>query len=202
MSCARSLLSAVILAAAFMAVCCGASADSWVFDKTTTEVRFSYDHFGLSRQWGRLRGIEGTLDFAPTDPEQGSVAVTIKAASVSTGVPELDQLLRSSDFFDAQRQPNITFRSSAVRQTGDKTGEVDGDLTMLGVTHPVTLQVTWNFTGEYPLSQINPTYQGKWVSGFSARTKILRSAWGLKRGIPLISDEIEIVIDAEALRQD
>src|SRR4051794_2896384 len=80
-----------------------ARADTWVFDRTTTEIRFSYDHFGLTRQWGRLRGIEGQLEFTPTDPEHGHVEVTIKAANISTGVPELDQLLKSPDFFDVQR---------------------------------------------------------------------------------------------------
>lgn len=202
MTTARSAAAAGLVIAMLPAAAAPASADTWTFDRTTTEVRFSYDHFGLSRQWGRFRGIEGKLDFTPTDPEDGHVDITIKAAGVSTGVPDLDQLLRSPDFFDAQRNPNITFHSTAVHQTGDKTGDVEGELTMLGVTQTVVLHVTWNFTGEYPLSQINPTYQGKWVSGFSAHTSILRSAWGMKRAIPLISDEINIDIEAEALRQE
>lgn len=177
-------------------------ADIWTIDKSASEVRFSYGHFGLSRQGGRFRDISGRLDFTPTDPESGRVEVALKAAAVSTGVPELDRLLRSPDFFDAARYPVITFTGSEVRRTGEKTGQVAGNLTMLGVTRPVTLDVTWNFTGEYPLSSINPIYQGKWVSGFSAKTTIERSAWGMKRGIPLLSDEVELTIEAEFLRQD
>jgi polyisoprenoid-binding protein YceI len=179
-----------------------ARADTWFIDKTASEVRFSYDHFGLSRQGGRFRDISGRLDFTPTDPESGRVEVAIKASAVSTGASELDQLLRSSDFFDAARHPVITFTSTQVRKTGEKTGQVTGNLTMLGVTMPVSLDVVWNFTGEYPLSSINPNYQGKWVSGFSGKTTILRSAWGMKRGIPLLSDEIELTLEAEFLRQD
>lgn len=179
-----------------------AHADIWVFDKTATEVRFRYDHLGLSRQAGRFRDVDGRLDFTPTDPESGAIEATIRVAGISTGVPELDQLLKTSDFFDAARYPTVTFKSTGVRKTGDKIGAVTGDLTMMGVTKPVTLDVTWNFTGEYPLSAINPTYIGKWVSGFSAKTVIQRSAWGLKRGIPLLSDEIEISIEAEFLRQE
>jgi polyisoprenoid-binding protein YceI len=179
-----------------------AQADVWVFDKTTSEIGFSYDHLGLSRQSGRFREIEGRLDFSPTDPESGRVEATIRMAAISTGVAELDQLLRSSDFLDTARHPTAIFRSTGVTKTGDKAGEVTGELTMLGVTRPVTLDVKWNFTGEYPLSAINPTYLGKWVSGFSAKTVIQRSAWGVKRGIPLLSDDIEITIEAEFLRQE
>ena len=125
-----------------------------------------------------------------------------RSAAISTGVTELDQLLRSPDFFGAQRFPTIHFKSTAVRKTADRQGEIDGELTMLGVTLPVTLQATWNYTGEYPLSGINPVYQGKWVAGFSAKTVIERSKWGMKRGVPLLSDEIAISIEAEFLKAD
>jgi polyisoprenoid-binding protein YceI len=128
--------------------------------------------------------------------------VRIRTASVVTGVRELDDHLKSPDFFRATAHPHITFKSSGVTKTGDRTGEVNGDLTIAGVSKPVTLDVTWNFTGEYPLSQINPAYQGKWVSGFSAKTTIARSDFGLKRAIPLISDDIQITIEAELLRKE
>lgn len=179
-----------------------ARADTWVFDRQNTEITFSWDHFGLSRQSGQFLEMRGKLDFTPTDPESGSVDVTIRVASISTGVRELDEILRSADYFDAARHPEIRFRSTGVRRLDDKTGELDGDLTMLGATRPVTLRVRWNFTGEYPLAAVNPVYQNKWVSGFSAETRILRSQWGLTRALPLISDEIRISIEAEFLRQD
>jgi polyisoprenoid-binding protein YceI len=198
----RDFAAAALLPGLLAGASVSAHADIWLFDKTATVVRFSYDHLGLSRQSGRFRDIDGRLDFTPTDPESGQIEATIRIADISTGVAELDQLLRSSDFFDTARYPTAVFKSTAVRKTGDKTGEVVGELTMMGVTRPVTLNVTWNFTGEYPLSAINPVYLGKWVSGFSAKTVIERSAWGLKRGIPLLSDEIEISIEAEFLRQE
>ena len=198
----RACAAAISLAAVLACASAAARADVWVFDKTTSEVRFSYDHLGLSRQSGRFREIDGRLDFTPTDPESGRIEATIRMAAISTGVAELDLLLKTSDFFDTARYPTAIFRSIGVTKTGDKTGDVAGELTMMGVTRPVTLYVRWNFTGEYPLSAINPIYLGKWVSGFSARTVIQRSAWGLKRGIPLLSDEIEISIEAEFLRQE
>ena len=198
----RACAAAISLTSVLAGVSAPARADMWIFDKTASEIRFSYDHLGLSRQSGRFREIDGRLDFTPTDPENGRIEATIRMAAISTGVAELDQLLRTSDFFDTARYPTAVFRSSGVIKTGDKTGDLMGELTMMGVTQPVTLDVKWNFTGEYPLSAINPTYLGKWVSGFSARTVIQRSAWGVKRGIPLLSDEIEISIEAEFLRQE
>jgi polyisoprenoid-binding protein YceI len=179
-----------------------AAADTWVFDRQNTEITFSWDHFGLSRQSGQFLEMRGKLDFTPTDPESGAVDVTIRVASISTGVKELDEILRSADYFDTARHPEIRFRSTAVRRIDDKNGDLDGELTMLGVTRPVTLRVRWNYTGEYPLAAVNPVYQNKWVSGFSAETRILRSQWGLTRALPLISDEIRIAIEAEFLRQD
>jgi polyisoprenoid-binding protein YceI len=191
-----------LLTGALVLAAVPARGDVWILDRTASEIRFTYDHLGLSRQSGRFREIDGRLDFTPTDPESGRIEATIHVARLSTGVPELDQLLKTTDFLDTARFPTAIFRSTGVTKTGEKTGDVNGELTMMGITRPVTLQVTWNFTGEYPLSAINPTYLGKWVSGFSATTVIRRSEWGVKRGIPLLSDEIEIAIEAEFLRQE
>jgi polyisoprenoid-binding protein YceI len=179
-----------------------AYADTWVFDKGHTEIRFSWDHLGLSRKSGRFLDMDGTLEFTPTEPEQGQIDVAIRTASVATGLRELDDHLKSPDFFAATANPRITFKSNGVKTTGERTGELSGNLTIAGITKPVLLDVTWNYTGEYPLSSINPAYQGKWVSGFSAKTIIARSDFGLKRAIPLISDEIQITIEAELLRKD
>jgi polyisoprenoid-binding protein YceI len=178
-----------------------AKADRYTFDPGHTNVTFSWIHLGLSRQSGRLLEYEGSLEFDPLAPEQAVLDVTLKTASVWTGVAALDRDLRSSDFLDAARHPDITFRSTSVRVTGEKTGEVEGNLTIMGQTRPVVLQVRWNYTGEHPLAKFNPTYLGKFVSGFSARTSIMRSAWGVSRGIPLISDEIEISIETELIRK-
>ena len=179
-----------------------ALADIWILDRNTTVVHFTYDHLGVSRQSGRFKDIEGRLEFSPTEPERGTVDVTIKAAGVSTGVTALDKLLRSVDFLDTERHPAIRFRSTGVRPAGEREGEIEGELTFLGVARPVILRTRWNYTGEYPLASINPAYQGKWISGFSASTVIRRSEWGLKRGVPLISDEVEIRIEAEFVKID
>ena len=173
-----------------------------MLDKTASEVRFSYDHFGLSRQAGRVRDMDGRLEFTPTDPESGVVDVTIKAAGLSTGVAELDRVLKSPDFFSAQRHPTIRFRSTRCTKTGDKSGTLDGELTLARASPIRSVGRDVELHRRVSLSAINPAYQGKWVSGFSARTVIQRSQWGMKRGIPLLPDEVEIAIEVEFLKAD
>ena len=146
--------------------------------------------------------MDGTLNFAPTDPESGNVELAIKSSSVSTGVKELDDTLKSPDFFGAVSNPRILFKSTGVVKTGERAGDITGELTFHGQSRPVVLSTTWNFTGEHPMSESNVTFQGKWVSGFTATAKILRSDFGVKRGIPLLSDEVRIDIDAVFIRKD
>ncbi len=178
-----------------------ARADTYAVDPDHTNITFSWNHLGISRQSARILDFDGTLDFDPENPENAAVDVTMKVASLSSGAKALDHDLKSSDFFDAARYPEIAFKSTLIRKVGERSGEVAGDLTILGVTHPVVLQVRWNFSGDHPLGDINPAYKGKYVAGFSAVTTVLRSAWGLKRAIPLVSDEIEVAIEAEFLRK-
>jgi polyisoprenoid-binding protein YceI len=178
-----------------------ARADTYVIDKGHTVVGFGWERAGLSRQQGRFTDVNGTIAFNPESPEASSVDVSIRASSIQTGVDTLDRHLRSADFFDVANHPVITFKSTAVIKTDDKTAQVAGDLTMLGVTKPMTLEVTWSFTGPHPLGAINPQLNGRIVSVFSARGTIERSQWGLTRVIPLVSDKIQITIETETLKK-
>jgi polyisoprenoid-binding protein YceI len=178
-----------------------ASAEPYAFDADHTNVTFSWNHLGLSRQSARIMKVTGALEFDPEKPEDSRIDVTLDVASIQTGSRTLDRDLRSPDFFDAARYPEITFRSTIVRVTGQQTGEVAGNLMIMGQSQPVILQVRWNYSGEHPLGKINPAYLGKFVSGFSALTTIKRSQWGINRAVPLVSDDIEIAIEAEFLRK-
>lgn len=179
-----------------------AHADTYVLDREHTDVRFSWDHLGMSRQSGIFRDVIGQVEFDPAQPEASSVNVTIKVASIQTGAAALDRhLTQTTDFFDVARHPDITFKSSRVAMTSSRTANIEGELTINGITKPVTLSAVWNFTGEHPLSNVNPVYKGVFASGFSARTQILRSEWGITRTVPLVSDEIRITIEAEMLRR-
>lgn len=173
----------------------------FIIDRDHTEVRFSWNHLGMSWQSGRFRDVIGRVTFDPERPEASEVNVTIKTRSVVTGVPALDRVLNeTNDYLDAAQHPDITFRSTEVVATSAKTVNVTGELTINGIAKPVSLAVVWNFLGEHPLANVNPLYQGVTAAGFSARTKILRSEWGIARGLPLISDEIRITIEAELHR--
>lgn len=195
------LLRVPVIAAALLAWTPDAGADTYAFAGGHTTIHLSWSHAGLSRHSARIVGAEGALEFDPKNVEAARLEVSIGPAAITTGVAALDRLLRGPDFFDVNANPTVTFRSAAVKATGERQGEVTGDLTIRGTTKPVTLAVRWNFSGEHPLGLVNPSFAGKFVSGFSATGKLLRSEWGLGRGAPLISDEVEVVIEAEVVRR-
>lgn len=195
----RSLLATLLFGAWLAAG--PALAETYHFKGGHSTVTIGWSHAGLSHHTARLVGFSGTLEFDPANPQSGRVEVRLDPAELSSGVPALDRLLRSPDFFDVANYPAITFKSTEAIVTGERTGEVIGELTIRGTTRSVTLAVTWNFTGEHPLGLVNPSFAGKFVSGFSAKTKLLRSEWGLGRGAPLISDEVDVAIEVEAVRR-
>lgn len=190
------------LATAAAALPLPAFAADYVLDREHTEVRFSWDHLGMSRQSGEFADVTGRVRFDRAQPEQSEVNVRIGVASLSTGVPALDRhLTGTTDFFDASAHPDITFRSTSVMLTTSRAANITGELTINGITKPVTLSAVWNFDGEHPLAKFNPTYAGVEALGFSARATILRSEWGITRTVPLVSDEIRIVIETELLKR-
>lgn len=197
----RSVLALALISAGLLFKPTNGHADAYVFERGHTTLQFSWMHAGLSRNSGRIVGVAGALEFDPANPAASLVAVAIEPGRISTGVSALDRLLRSIDFFDVLNNATVTFKSTAITVTGERTGEVTGDLTIRDVTRPVTLAVKWNFTGEHPLGLVNPSFAGQFVSGFSATTRLLRSDFGLGRGAPLISDEVEIAIEAEVVRK-
>ena len=197
----RGLFHSAVLAILTATSSGPASADTYALDPQHTEVRFTWDHLGLSRQGGRFTAAEGTLMFDPAKPEVSTVEVKIPIKGISTGVKKLDEaLIATKDFFDVAAYPAITFKSTQVRMKSDKTAEVDGDLSINGIAKPVVLDAVWNFSGEHPLQSINPVYAGAYASGFSATTQIRRSDWGITRTIPYVSDELRITIETEMLR--
>ncbi len=173
------------------------AANSYTFDKGHTKILFFWNHLGLSNQSARFDDFDGTLVFDPEKPETSKIDVTIKTASVDSDVPAFDDHLKSADFFNAEKHPEITFVSTTVRKTGTETGQVDGDLTINGVTKPVTLDVTFNFMGEHPLSAFNENYKGAQYVAFSARTRVLRSDFNVGLYAPLTSDTVDIMIETE-----
>ena len=197
---ARRLLGALMLM--LTAHTAPVAAEPFVFDKGFTAVTFSWSHLGLSRQTARFNGVDGLADIDPERPESSKVDVTIRTSTVQSGVDTFDRILRSPDYLNAATYPTIAFHSTTVTRTGEKTADVEGELEILGQSKPVTLHVTLNVFGPHPSADANPAYIGKKVAAFSAKTQILRSNWGMSRGAPLVSDEVENAIETELVSKD
>ena len=179
--CLKGVAAAAIILAAGVSGQAAQAAESYGFDKGHTEIRFTWNHVGLSNQSGEFMDYDGVVAFDPENLANSSVDVTIKAASLDTGVEALDEHLRGPDFFNTAEHPEISFKSTSVRQTAAGRGQVTGDLTINGVTKPVTLDVTLNFQGEHPLAGFIPAYAGAPYVAFSAsavRTPMLLTTWG------------------------
>ncbi|MEQ1588980.1 MAG: YceI family protein [Gallionella sp.] len=168
------------------------AADSYTVDSTHTYPHFSISHLGFSTMQGRFDDTSGkiTLDRAA---KSGSVEITIKTASVSTGFAKRDDHLKSPDFFNAAEFPSITYKSTAMRFKGDIPSSVDGNLTLSGVTKPVTLTIDAFNCGTHPMNK-------KEVCGAAASTQIKRSDFGVKYGLPAVGDDVKLVFEIEAVK--
>ncbi|MGI9424618.1 MAG: YceI family protein [Hyphomicrobiaceae bacterium] len=152
------------------------AAETYYTDQGHTEVRFGWNHAGVSMQSGEFTKVSGKLVLDPDNVENSKLNVEIDAASVSTGFGPLDDHLRSKDFLEVETYPKITFVSTAVKKTGDKTADVTGDLTIHGVTKPVVLKTSLTHRGAHPVAAVLEYYKGQWVA-FSATTKIDHQAF-------------------------
>ncbi|MEM7171096.1 MAG: YceI family protein [Pseudomonadota bacterium] len=140
------------------------AAETYYTDQGHTEVIFGWSHAGVSMQSGEFTMANGVLELDKDNPENSKLTVTIDASSVSTGFGPLDEHLKAADFLDVASYPEITFVSTAVKQTGDNTADVTGDLTIHGVTEPITLATTLTHQGEHPLGSVIDYYKGQWVA--------------------------------------
>ncbi len=159
-------------------------------DERHRYITFSYLHQGYSRPSVRWRTWDAVLDWDAENPEASSVSVTIDATSVDSGVDVFDGHLQGENFFDTANHPEITFESTSLSRTGDTTGTMTGDLTIKGVTKPVTLDVAFN---KGAFEERGNAYK----LGFSAKTSVNRSEFDMSYLVPAISDQVDIVIEAE-----
>ncbi|CAL4866488.1 Protein YceI [Asticcacaulis sp. MM231] len=168
-----------------------ALADSLTFEPTHTSVVFQYAHFGLSHPSGKIMGATGTLILDDKDLSRSTVDITLDMRTLTTALPDFDALLKGADYFDIARFPTATFKSTKVELTGETTANVSGDLTIHGVSRSEVLAVTFN------KKAFNPALF-KTGYGFSATAHLSRKAFGLGHFEPIVGDEIDLIIDAEA----
>ena len=181
-------LLAILLTGLLAAPAC--AADNYTVDSRHTWPVFEVNHLGFSTQRGRFNKTTGTivLDRAA---KKASVDISIDTNSISTGLEKLETHLRAEDFFDVAKYPAITFKSTSAKFEGDKLASLSGNLTLHGVTKPVTLTVTSFFCGP------NPVYK-KDACGADAVTTIKRSDFGINYALPAVSDEVKLLIQVEA----
>jgi polyisoprenoid-binding protein YceI len=169
------------------------AADTYEIDSSHTYPNFEVSHLGFSTMSGRFNKTSGTI-VMDREGDKSSVEVTIQADSIDTGHGKRDEHLRNEDFFNVSEYPTIKYQSERVYFHDDNSATVTGKLTMLGTTRPVTLYVNSINCGDHPMSDDQ-------VCGFNALTTVKRSDFGMTKFVPAISDEIEIRIEAEAVKQ-
>lgn len=193
-------VSAVFLAAAVIFSAAnaqqGASRDpaavkagNYKIEPEHTQVTFSLSHLGFSEFSGQFSGASGTLKIDPTNPAASQLKVTLPVRSIQTTVPELTEKLKGEGWFDAAKFPEATFTASKIAPTGGNAATISGDLTLHGVTKPVTLTVRLIGSGVNPIDKTTTV-------GFQATGTIKRGDFGIKQYLPALGDEVQLKIDA------
>ncbi len=199
----KSLLAGITALALGASVTSAAAVEAptgaYKLDPTHASVTFKVSHLGLSNYTARFSKIDADLAFDAADMTKSKLNVSIDPVSIRTDYPFADKkdfdkkLATDAEWFNAEFYPEITFTSTAVEMTGEKTAKVTGDLTLLGVTKPVTLDVTLNGAmKEHPFVK-------KPAIGFSATGSIKRSEFGFDKYVPMIGDDVALLIEAEFL---
>jgi polyisoprenoid-binding protein YceI len=188
----RRIFTAALSALLLTGVSALAQSSSWTIDKNHSQVNFAIKHMGVSTVRGSISGVTGTVVWDDKDPSKSSVEATIDATTVSTNNEARDKHLKSPDFFNVEKFPTLTFKSTSVTSASGKL-QVVGDLTLAGVTKSVTLDV------DGPTPPVKGQ-GGKMVIGFSASGTLKRSDFNFGSKFPsaALGDDVKFTIDVEA----
>lgn len=184
--------AAATLVIAALAAAPALAADTYTIDSRHTFPTFEVNHLGFSTQRGRFNKVTGsiTLDRAA---KKGSMEIVIDVASIDMGIDKWDEHMKSEDFFNAAKFPTVVFKSDTMKFDGDRLAAVDGQLTLLGVSKPVTLTVTRFHCAHNPMAK-------KDACGADATATIKRSEFGMKYAVPNVGDEVLLRIPVEAFK--
>ena len=189
----KRILPALLAVAMAAAVVSPAFAEgvSYRIDPNHTVVLATWNHFGYSHPSANFGGATGTIVYDADAPEKSSVEVVLPMSGLDTFVPKLDEHLKTADFFDAEKFPQATFRSTGVKALGDGRLEVTGTLDLHGVQKPVVLEATLNKAAPHPMGKVR-------AIGFDATATLKRSDFGISMYVPMVGDEIALRITTEA----
>ena len=169
------------------------SADSFVIDERHTFPSFEISHIGFSTQRGRFDKTTGTVSL-DTEKRTGSIRIVIDAGSIDTGLQELEDRLKKDDFFNTANYPTVTYNADKVFFEGEKPVRAEGELTLLGVVKPLSLNIGHFHCGTHPISK-------KEVCGADATATIKRSDFGMSAFLPVVGDEVKILVQVEGFKQ-
>ena len=172
----------------------GVQAGTYTLESSHARVVFSVSHMGFSTWYGDFAGATGTLTLDPKALADAKLDVSIPVASVTTTNAIVDGELKSPAWFDAAQFPTITFKSTKVTQTGPGSAQVTGDLTFHGVTRPVTLEASFKASGNNPMNKA-------YTVGFEVKGSLKRSDFGVKTYVPVIGDDVDLMISAPFEKQ-
>jgi len=168
-------------------------ADTYKIDPVHTSIIFKVGHLGVSHVYGRFDKVEGSFSVDDAHPAASTVSLTIDAASIDTNNKMRDADLRSKHFFEVQKYPTITFKSTSFKRTGEGKYDVTGDLTLHGVTKSITIPVTKVGEGK--------GMRGEYRAGYDTTFTVKRSEYGMTFDLGPVSDEITLIIGIEGVRK-
>ena len=189
----KKLALATVVAALLSSATSFAAPETYVIDPIHSMPRFEYSHFGYSTQLSRFDKATGKITIDRVT-KTGIVDVVIDATTVDSGFPLFNKHLQGEDFFDTAKYPTITFKSTSVKFDGDKVASVDGNLTVKGVTKPVTLNVLSFLCMPHPMLK-------KEACGATATTKIKRTEFNMGKYAPYVGDEVILTLPVEAIKE-
>ncbi len=164
------------------------------YDKAHTQIIFGVNHLGYTTSRGKFMNFDGSLEFNRSEPEKSKVNMTIQTNSIEMGTEKWNDHMKNEDFFNVEKFPTMSFKSTGIEVTGENTANITGDLTILETTKPVVLDVVFNKSGKSPFGE-------EYKAGFSATTSLKRSDFGMTYGLPLVGDDVDIMLEVEAVRR-
>ena len=163
---------------------------SFVLDKSHARIVFSTTHLGFSTYYGFFGDFDAKLQYDAKAPAKSTLDVTVSLNGLVTNDAKLDEALKGAEYFDVAQFPTATFKATKIEVSGAAKGKITGDLTLHGVTKPVTLDAAFHGGGPHPVTQ-------DYVIGFDATGVLKRSDFGIKTLVPFVGDEVKLVLSCE-----